>query len=310
MLCLFDKAFEDIMDSEEASDLEELLSQLEEESQQELGSADNHEGPLHPDLEKRYEKLRAQSFTSHVNTELDASENSKSCTFQTGDEIKGPASPPGQEACDAACATEVHLVEKESSSGIGLTHASKVAQGDAAKKASIGIPQGGLDSGNASKVALAGDAVKEASIDRPHISPVKLPPPQHEEAYESIGRPLSPPSPPPGGCSCFSLPSKRGVKKQKQKQKKKQLKGGGLGSNNNDLGKREQEKIEEEWAYVLKEPEGVGEGHAGIFDVKGTEMEFKRVSKKEKQLAQEAHKFLEKVASTSARLTSPPHYAQ
>lgn len=288
--------------SEEGSDLEELLSQLEEESLQELGGADSHGGPLHQDLGKRYETLRAQSFTSHADTELDASDNSKSCTLQTGDQSKGPASSPGQEARGAACANEVHLVEKESSSGTGLTHASKVAQGDAAKKASVGIPQGGLDSANARMVAHAGDAVKKASTDRPHISPAKLPHTQHE-AYESIGRPLSPSSPPGGGCSCFSWPSKR-----KQKQKKRHLKGGGLGSNNNDLGARE---LEEEWASVLKELEGVGEGqwdrHAGIFDVKGTEMEFKRVSKKEKQLTQEAQKFLEKVASTSARLTSPPH---
>lgn len=261
-------------DSEEDSEIEKLLAQLEEERLLELGRADNIQGPLSQDLEQRYEKLKAQSFGSHVNTKLDTLENSSS-TLET-EKSKGPSSPRigKQEAGDVAHANEVHLVDKESLSGNGLANASKVAHGDAAKKASFSIP---------------------------HTSSLKLLHAQ-QEASDSMD-----PSP-PVGCSCFFLSSKWGEKKQK----KKPLKGEGWGSNHKD--KAEQEKIEEEWASMSKNLEGVEEdqwweAHAGIFDVKRTEMEFKRVSMKEKKLTQEAQKLIEMVASASARSASPPHYA-
>lgn len=94
------------------------------------------------------------------------------------------------------------------------------------------------------------------------ISPLELPHANHcgMSAF-AVERPLSPPPSAPCGCSWFFLPSPKRAEKQKKS------------------GSREVDAN-------------------GLFNVKSTEKEFKRASKKEKQLTQEAQEFLKTVAST------------
>lgn len=125
----------------------------------------------------------------------------------------------------------------------------------------------------------------------------------HTQRVFAVDMPPSPPpSPPPCGCSCFLLPSHKRVVKQKkysaEDQRSSKIKGkiqkGKAGDDDDD-----DDDGNDEWqSAVFREIGSQRLDAGGLFDVKSTEREFKRASMKEKQLTQEAQKFLNMVASS------------
>lgn len=246
--------------TDDDSELEELLSQLEDESLLELKLTSFRLGSgrfvtqgsndvLSQDLEKRYETLKAQSFGSRE---------------QVDNRADGIASTPFQ--------TETEDLKEP------------------------------LQAGSEVKSAEESESL---NVVKPDVE--SLPKSSTQQVAAAKKYPPSPSPSPPARCSCFCMSSRKPIKKQKQSH----------GNQRSDGKAGRDQEDDDEWARVVKglEEEDLGVDaaemgvHASLFDVKKTNKEFKRASKKEMQLTQEAAKFVEWVASSSSRFSLSPDHA-